>query len=139
MKTKCSSKGFTLVEIMIVVVIIGLLAMIAIPARQGAIQKSRRTTMLNDARQIGSAAQQYMADNHATSVNFKFTPSSGVTQAPLSNYVPRVGEGYTNGDITITAEGSFSLQHPHVRGGIDGNGNLGDPVNFSASGQLRAN
>src|SRR6478609_2821800 len=63
-----SSKGFTLVEIMIVVVIIGLLAAMAIPAFQKVRTSSQDKAVLNNARQLGAAADQYFLENGVSSV-----------------------------------------------------------------------
>ena len=63
-----SNKGFTLVEIMIVVVIIGLLAAMAIPAFQKVRQSSQDKAVLNNARQLAAAADQYFLENGVTSV-----------------------------------------------------------------------
>ncbi len=56
------TNGFTLVEIMIVVVLIGLLAVMAIPAFQKARIASQDKTILNNARQLGAAADQYFLE-----------------------------------------------------------------------------
>ena len=60
---KRSSTGFTLVEIMIVVVIIGLLAAMAIPAFQKVRQNSQDKAVLNNARQLSAGADQYYLEN----------------------------------------------------------------------------
>jgi type IV pilus assembly protein PilA len=63
-----SAKGFTLVEIMIVVVIIGLLAAMAIPAFQKVRQSSQDKAVLNNARQLSAAADQYYLENGVSTV-----------------------------------------------------------------------
>ena len=65
---KQSSKGFTLVEIMIVVVIIGLLAAMAIPAFQKVRISSQDKAVINNARQLSAAADQYYLENGVSSV-----------------------------------------------------------------------
>ncbi|MFP4156968.1 MAG: type II secretion system protein [Opitutales bacterium] len=67
---KQSKKGFTLVEIMIVVVIIGLLAAMAIPAFQKVREQAREKAMTNNLRQIASAGQQYILEEGTSSVGY---------------------------------------------------------------------
>ena len=100
-----STKGFTLVEIMIVVVIIGLLAAMAIPAFQKVRQSSQDKAVLNNARQLSAAADQYFLENGVSTVT-----STNLVGA--TNYVKAINtvagetypDGYTQG-ITITIGG----------------------------------
>ena len=57
--------GFTLVEIMIVVAIIGLFTAIAIPNLVQARTPAQRTTCINNLRQINSAVQQWALEQNA--------------------------------------------------------------------------
>jgi prepilin-type N-terminal cleavage/methylation domain-containing protein len=57
-------KGFTLVEIMIVVAIIALLAAIALPSFLRARKRAQASRILNDLRLIDSAIDQYAIENN---------------------------------------------------------------------------
>jgi len=58
--------GFTLVEIMIVVAIIGLLAAIAVPSFIRARRRSQGTTVLNECRQVDGGIDQWALENNKT-------------------------------------------------------------------------
>ena len=93
-----STKGFTLVEIMIVVVVIGLLAAMAIPAFKKARQKSMESSVINDGRQIGAAVQQYCMEYGVTvTPNVTYTMSTGLLggDANFTAYLHGIGKNYT--------------------------------------------
>lgn len=103
-KLNRSSKGFTLVEIMIVVVIIGLLAAMAIPAFQKVRRDSLRKTVVNDARIVSNAAQQYFMDKAVTTV-----PTDVLVGGATSNYVKAMSKGNTIGQANLTSDSAFTF------------------------------
>ena len=78
MKIRTTKKsGFTLVEIMIVVAIIGLLAAIAIPNFVRARTQSQMNACINNLRQMDGAVQQYALENKLASTSvYTLIPSS---------------------------------------------------------------
>ncbi len=95
MHKNTSKKGFTLVEIMIVVVIIGLLAAMAIPAFKKVREDSKASAIKNDARQIAAAAQQYMLEYNLTQATLDYNSETGIIDSPLGVYVRKIGQDYT--------------------------------------------
>jgi type IV pilus assembly protein PilA len=108
--TNNNTKGFTLVEIMIVVVIIGLLAAMAIPAFQKVRTNSQDKAVLNNARQLSAGADQYYLENGVSTVTL--TDLIGpTTYVKALNSVAKESypQGFSQG-TTITITGVAGLR-----------------------------
>jgi type IV pilus assembly protein PilA len=101
-------KGYTLVEIMIVVVIIGLLAALAIPGFTKVREASQDKAVLSNARQLAAATDQYMMEYGKSTVSLN-------RLVGITNYVKNLDtvanevypQYYTQGTpITVTNVGS---------------------------------
>jgi type IV pilus assembly protein PilA len=77
------ARGFTLIELMVVVVIMGILVSVMVPRFQSSREKAFVATMKSDLRNLASAEESYFYDNAAYTTNISalttFSPSRGVT------------------------------------------------------------
>jgi type IV pilus assembly protein PilA len=94
---KAMQKGFTLIELMIVVAIIGILAAIAIPAYQDYTIRAQVTEGLNLAADLKAAVAESFAQNGTWPAN---DAAIGLTQLKSGKYVQKVN--VATGTISIT-------------------------------------
>jgi type IV pilus assembly protein PilA len=87
-----SRRGFTLIEMLIVVVIIGLLAVIAIPKLSNTKEKAYVGTMKSDLRNLATAEEAYFYDSAKYTTNLTL----------LSNFAPSTGVNLTVAQATVS-------------------------------------
>jgi len=95
-----SHQGFTLVELMIVVAIVGILAAVALPAYTQYLQRGWRA----DARHVILEDAQYMARYYSQNLNYGSTSASPATVAVPLTQSPQSGTAKYN--ITLAATSS---------------------------------
>lgn len=103
-------RGLTLVELLVVVVILGIIAAIAVVAIGGIIENSKKDAMVADAKQMVSAAKLYTASNPQTGELAFITPGANgaaATKGDGFNYIsslkdPFSDTEYKDAKVTIT-------------------------------------
>ena len=113
MISQTKQKGFTIVELLIVIVVIGILAAISIVAYNGVTQKARDDGRLTDARSLLNAAASYNAEYGAWPTIAQVQGTADVTGAATGtkfNTVKLSGNA-AGGKVTATAPGSGTMDN----------------------------
>ncbi len=109
---KSGEKGFTLIELMIVIAIIGILAAIAIPQFSQYRKRGYNTSAKADLKNAYTAAQTFFGDSPGQSTTLALLKTSGYQQT--ANVTTTVSDGsqaalaitaaHSQGDLTYTID-----------------------------------
>lgn len=130
-KTKSNSKGFTLVELMIVIVIVAIFAAIAIPGYQEYVRRATASQAMQEIQRVAEQLERHKARN------FSYL---GFNASYLyKNDLEVVNSSYnvTKSELTLplNALGKNSTYTLYIRDGVMPSKVLNDPANEDVKGQ----
>jgi general secretion pathway protein G len=108
------SKGFTLLELMIVISIIIVLAVIVLPQYQRTVQQARESVLRDDLFQMRKMIDQYAADKGKLPQGLSDLVSAGyLREIPVDPISGRAEWNETTGQDPLSAEGGSGLTDVH--------------------------
>lgn len=106
--SRVSLKGFTLIELMIAVAIVGILASIAYPSYTDYMKRSKRTEGQRELLHIAGLMEQFFLDNRTYTTdlrNLGYTAATVTTESGYYNIAATAGDANVF-TLTATAQGS---------------------------------
>jgi len=108
MKSLKKKDGFSLVELMVVIVILGILAAIAVPSFIGYLERSQVTTMHTDATQLATNINTYNLTLRDPMTDVGFPPSGLESSLADKNLLPQL-----TGDFDVVIK--YVIYDPNTR------------------------
>lgn len=137
-----TTQGFTIVELLIVIVVIGILASITIVAFNGVQDRARVVSVQSDLRNLHTSLQEYQAINGeypatgtSSAWSWRYSCSLGIT-----NFIPGVttsnspqapcGNGATNNDTWLYGSDGTEYKLIHLRANFSNSAREAIPASF---------
>ena len=125
-RTRSARRGFTLIEILLVVVILGILAAIVVPHFTNAADDASISSARTQLQSMRSQIELYYSQNGSYPADATWSSdlnSGGYIRSSTVSWPAGFSENYAGGNLTLTYSGS---------GDVDGDGDGGDAQDIAA-------
>ena len=122
------SKGMTLIEMIVTIVILSIIVMMAFPSYMGYLRKTRRTDATVSLLDLASRMERYYAENNNSYASANITGNLGLSSATTS-------QGYYTLSIASSSASAYTLQATPVTGTSQANDSTCDNFTLTQTGQ----
>ncbi len=86
------NKGFTLIEVLAVLLILAIIALITVPIISNIIRESKETVFVQDVNSLVESIRTYQADNNYEAITINYTTGENVELLELDGDLPDSGQ-----------------------------------------------